>query len=128
MPWFRFTGDVKFELHFSNGKVEFTLSILSDGDEAGCWAWAARKMDGTPHPAEVILWREGNVMAIREVLSHDGFPVEAGTPAEKIMRAACRIRRAEVLPEEQGERAAYLRTVQRRFSYSERGQKCMKSE
>lgn len=103
MPWFRFTGDVKFEIPFRNGRCELTFSVLT-GDQA--WAWVARKVDGATSPAEVILCRRGNMLGLRHSLTFDGFPVDAGTAAEKIMLAACRLDRAEKMPDDPAERAA----------------------
>ena len=103
MPWFRFTGDVKFELHYRNCSVVFTIAVL---DCEPAWAWVARKVDGTVRPAEVILWRDGNMLALRRRLSIDGFPVDRGTPAAKIMLTSCRCGYSEQLPDDPTTRAA----------------------
>ena len=106
MPWFRFIGEdgARVTLPFRNGAIECTFANL--GGEDG-WAWIAQKKD---NPRErVVLVRCGNVMALGHALTSDGFVVESGSAAERIMRAAVKCGRAEELPDDARWRGELLR-------------------
>ena len=48
----------------------------------------------------VVLVRAGNVVALRIARREEGFPVDSGSAAERVMRAAVRCGYAEELPED----------------------------
>jgi hypothetical protein len=93
MPWFRFIDELKVTLQFRNGPCELTFANL-DGPDG--WAWVAQKPKGEP----LVLVRASNVLGLQAVLKNHGFEVKAGSPQEKIMRAAERCGYVEELPEE----------------------------
>src|SRR5688572_2794416 len=96
MPWFRFTEETQVTLRFRNGTCD--LSFANLGGELS-WAWVAQKRDSMTDP--VVLVRTGNVVALRVALREDGFRVEFGSAAERVMRAAVRCGYAEELPEDE---------------------------
>ena len=104
MPWFRFIEEARVTLPFRNGACELTFANL--GGENG-WAWVARK--ATKPTDEVVLVRTSNINALQVALTHRGFEVASGSPAEKIMRAAERCGFAEELPEEERWRKELIR-------------------
>lgn len=111
MPWFRFIGEngARCRLRFRNAEVQLVFANLQgrepDPAGLGCWAWVAQKPDG----AQIILVRRGNMMALSGALSKFGFEVAAGTPAEKIMRAAEKCGHAEELPMDERWRPELIR-------------------
>jgi hypothetical protein len=96
MPWFRFIGEAQVTLRFRNAPCQLSFANLGEADG---WAWVAEKVN-SPSP-QVVLVRKGNVMALHAALMVQGFEVEAGTAAEKVMRAATKCGFAEELPEEE---------------------------
>jgi hypothetical protein len=96
VPWFRFIEEARVTLPFRNGKVELAFANL--GGEDG-WAWVA-ECRGT-RSKQIVLVRCGNVMALHGALIRDGFAVDAGSPAERIMLAAVKCGFAEELPEDE---------------------------
>ena len=96
MPWFRFIDEVRFTLRFRNGAVDFTFANLG-GEES--WAWVAQKRDN--HQPPLVLARSGNMLGLRAILRHHGFPVAAGSAAERAMRVAEKAGYAEELPEDE---------------------------
>ena len=113
MPWFRFIGEdgARVTLPFRNGAIECVFANL--GGEEG-WAWVAQKKD-RPHE-HVVLVRCANVMALGHALTAEGFSVEGGSTAERIMRAAVRCGHAEELPEDRRWRRELIRAKGRRPS------------
>lgn len=105
MPWFRFIGEdgARVTLRFRNGKCELTFANLGNF-EAG-WAWVAQRDSG----ARIVLVAKPNVMALQSALVWEGFEVAAGSPAERVMRAAVKCRHAEELPEEERWRTELIR-------------------
>ena len=83
------------------------MTFANLGEEPS-WAWVARKVERPSH--EIILYRAGNVMGLRVALAQVGFEVAAGSPAEKVMRAAVKCGHAEDLPEDQRWREELIRT------------------
>ena len=97
VPCFRFIEEAKVILPFRNGRCVLDFAVL-EGPEA--WAWVAQR-EGEP-ANHIVLVRKGNMMALHGALMSDGFGVEAGSPAEKLMRAAVKCGHAEELPENEG--------------------------
>lgn len=95
VPWFRFIEEAKVTLPFRNGRCELTFANLGEGDG---WAWVAQKREKPG--AQIILVRAANVMALRAALMTHGFETPAGSPAEKVMRAAVKRGFAEELPDD----------------------------
>jgi hypothetical protein len=95
MLWFRF-DEVRFTLRFRNGAIDFTFANLG-GPES--WAWVAQKRDS--HRLPSVLARSGNMLGLRAVLRHHGFPVTADSEAERAMRAAEKAGYAKELPEDE---------------------------
>jgi hypothetical protein len=93
MPWFRFTDDARVTLSFRNGSCELTFANLRDDP---CWAWVATRPGAEP----VVLVRAGNMAGLRVALREEGFAVEPGSKAERIMYAAVRAGHAEELPDD----------------------------
>lgn len=96
VPWFRFIEEAQVTLPFRNGKCLLTLAVL-EGPEP--WAWVAVRE--TEPLNQIVLLRRGNMMAIKVALMSEGFEVERGSPAEKVMRAAVKCVFAEELPDEE---------------------------
>ena len=106
MPWFRFIDDARVTLRFRNGTCELTFANLRDEP---CWAWVATRAGTEP----VVLVRAGNMLGLRAALREDGFPVEPGSKAERVMHAAVRSGYAEELPDDPRWRREFI--MVRRF-------------
>lgn len=50
---------------------------------------------------QIVLVRKGDVMALQIALKSEGFDVPAGSPGERIMRAAVKSGYAEEFPEDE---------------------------
>lgn len=96
MPWFRFSDEPRMTLRFRNGTCELWLANMGDADG---WAWVAEKPGDAS--SRVVLVKNSHMPSLQKALREDGFPVEAGGVAEKVMRAAVRCGRAEELPEDE---------------------------
>lgn len=96
MPWFRFTNDARVVLPFRNGGCELTFANV--GGELP-WAWVAQKRTGSGQ--QVVLLQTGNIVALRVALFEEGFCVDAGSAAEKVMQAAVKCGHAEDLPDDE---------------------------
>jgi hypothetical protein len=106
MPWFRFIGEdgARVTLRFRNGACELRFANLGEADG---WAWVAQRVKKPA--AQIVLVRRGNMMALRSALTFQGFAVEAGSAAERIMRAAVKCGHAEELPDDERWRLELIR-------------------
>ena len=113
MPWFRFIGEegARVTLPFRNGEVRCSFANLGGADG---WAWVAERPDKPGQ--QVVLVRRPNVLALSRAIVGAGFPVESGSAAERVMRAAVKCGCAEELPEDERWRQELLqaRAAQRR--------------
>lgn len=107
MPWFRFTDDPKIKLRYRNAILVLDFANLQNSPETAAdhsdlpdvWAWVAH-YEQDPN-RRVVITRFGNIRALFDAIRTWGFEVEAGSVAEKIMRAAVKQRLAEDLPDEE---------------------------